>query len=100
MVIVGGTFEVQEGSREQFLVERFDLMRTSRAEQGCLEYTFSADPLNPRRVVLFEVWERKEDLDAHLASLRAAPSPSPARLAPISSSITAYDVAGEVPLGT
>ncbi len=99
MVIVGGTFEVQAGSREQFLAEHLDLMRRSRAEQGCLEYTFSADPLDPSRVVLFELWASREDLDAHLAALRAAPAASSATVTATSSSITAYEVAGEAPLG-
>ena len=98
MVIVGGTFEVQDGSREQFLAERFGLMRRSRAEHGCLEYTFSADPLSPSRVVLFEIWATREDLDAHLAAGRAAPATGPTVIA-ITSAITTYDVAGTAPLG-
>jgi hypothetical protein len=49
-------------------------MRTSRAELGCLEYTLSADPTDPGRVMLFERWARQEDLDAHLAAMRARPS--------------------------
>ncbi len=98
MVIVGGTFEVQDGSREQFLAERSDLMRRSRAEHGCLEYTFSADPLNPGRVVLFEIWASREDLDAHLAAGRTAPAMT-ATVTASSSSITTYEVAGTAPLG-
>jgi antibiotic biosynthesis monooxygenase len=46
-------------------------MRTSRAEPGCLEYTLSADPTDPRRVMLFERWARQEDLDNHLAAASA-----------------------------
>jgi quinol monooxygenase YgiN len=99
MVIVGGTFEVQGRSREQFLAERLDLMRRSRAEHGCLEYTFSADPLNPSRVLLFEIWASREDLDAHLAAGRAAPALTTASVTAISSAITTYEVAETAPLG-
>lgn len=90
MVIVVGTFEVDAGDRAEFLESRSDLMRASRVEAGCLEYTFAADPLDPERVVLTERWESKEHLDAHLAALRAdadaGPRPLPAR----SSVVTIY----------
>ena len=99
MVIVAGVFEVDPEQRDAFLAGKFDRMRTSRAEQGCLEYTFSADPLDPGRVVLYERWASQADLDAHLA-VPAAPSASPeAEVAPRSVSIMIYDVAGERPLG-
>lgn len=91
MVIVGGTFEVQGRSREQFLAERFDLMRRSRAEHGCLEYTFSADPIEPHRVLLFERWESQSDLDAHLSGMGAGPKPSSDDVTPTSISLAFYD---------
>ena len=96
MVIVGGVFEVRPEERDRFLVEHHDAMRRSRAEPGCLEYTFSADPLDPGRVLLFERWESQELLDQHLAGLQGS-APSPDEVAPLSVSITFYDVAGERP---
>ena len=93
MIIVSGTFEVDPARRDDFLAERLDRMRTSRAEAGCLEYTFSADPLEPARVVLFERWEDQAALDAHLGG-----PPMQTAIAPSSSSIVVYDVAGERPL--
>ena len=74
MVIVAGIFEVDPVQRDAFLAGRIDRMHTSRAETGCLEYTFSADPLDPGRVLLFERWARQEDLDAHLAASPARPA--------------------------
>src|SRR6059058_3664155 len=50
MVIVGGTFELDPDQREQFLAGRAAMMRRSRAEHGCLEYSFCADPLDLARV--------------------------------------------------
>lgn len=99
MVIVGGSFQVEPQLRAQYIAERSELMRRSRAERGCREYTFSADPLDPGRVVLFERWESRDDLDAHLGAARAAPAG--ARSTPVqatSSVITIYDVSGESPL--
>jgi quinol monooxygenase YgiN len=98
MIIVGGTFEVDPHKREEFLVGRHEVMRTSRAEEGCLEYTFSADPLDPGRVLLFERWATQEALDAHLSALRAAPRSSGGEVAPKAASITLYEVSGERPL--
>jgi quinol monooxygenase YgiN len=99
MVIVGGTFEMDPTDRERFLAGRQELMRASRAEAGCLEYTFAADPIVASRVVLFERWESQEALDAHIAALRAAPPSSGPEVATSESSIIIYDVSGERPLG-
>ena len=93
MVIVGGRFEVDPGQRDAFIAERHEMMRTSRGEGGCLEYTFAADPLEPGRVILFERWESQAALDAHLAAIAATTT-----IAPRSASITLYEVAGERPL--
>jgi len=99
VVIVGGEFEVEPDERERFLAGRHEMMRTSRLEPGCLEYTFSADPIEPGRVLLFERWQSQDALDAHLAALRARPSSSETDVSPKSASITIYDVAGERSLG-
>lgn len=98
MVIVAGVFTVDPAQREAFLEGRKERMRTSRAERGCLEYTFSADPLDPGRVLLYERWASQEDLDAHLAT-PASPASSGPDVAPTASTITIYDVTGERPLG-
>ena len=90
MIIVGGEFEVDPAQRDAFISEREAAMRRSRAEAGCLEYTFAADPLEPGRVILFERWEDQASLDAHLAG----PSPATA-IAARSMSIVLYDVAGD-----
>jgi quinol monooxygenase YgiN len=100
VVIVGGTFEVDPDQREEFLASRHDRMRQSRAEPGCLEYTLSADPIDPSRVVLFERWANQEALDAHLSASRALPPSAGTTVAAKTSSIIVYDVAGERPLGT
>jgi quinol monooxygenase YgiN len=98
MVIVGGTFELDPELRDKFIESRGDMMRNSRGEPGCIEYTFSADPLSATRVMLFEKWEDQAALDAHIAAMRAAPRPSDPGIVPNSASILIYDVVGERPL--
>jgi len=95
VIIVGGEFEVDPDERDRFLADRHDVMRRSRNESGCLEYTFSADPLDPGRVLLYERWESQEALDAHLSALRAGPPSSGTDVTPRAASITLYDVAGQ-----
>ena len=95
MIIVHGVFEVDPGERDAFLASRVGGMRSSRAEAGCLEYAFCADPLEPGRVVLVERWESEEALDAHLAAQRDAPAPEGPRVRPLSASIVRYTVSGE-----
>ena len=101
MVIVSGVFTVDPEQRDAFVDGRREGMRTSRAEPGCLEYTFSADPLDPGRVLLFERWESQDALHAHLAlaTQRPAPRAGDTPAAPLSASITVYDVTGERKLG-
>jgi len=98
VIIVVGSFELEPGQRDAFVAGRLDMMRRSRSETGCLEYTFCADPLEPGRVVLVERWEGQDALDFHLVALRSAPA-ADSEIRPRSSSIVLYDVARERPFG-
>ena len=93
MLVVGGSFEVGPAERDAFIAARHQSMRISRSEQGCLEYTMAADPIDPGRVILFERWESQEALDAHLAAFRQREQPSSP--APKAASIVIYEVAAE-----
>jgi quinol monooxygenase YgiN len=95
VVIVGGEFVVEPDQREEFIAGRGDAMLRSRAEPGCLEYTFAADPLVAGRVVLYERWESQEHLDVHLSGLQSSPPPPAGGIQPKSVSIMLYDVSGE-----
>jgi quinol monooxygenase YgiN len=99
VIIVGGSFEVDPGQRDEFIAGRHDAMRTSRAEAGCLDYTISADPIDAARVVLYERWESQDALDAHLAGMRTNPPPSGGGAVPVSVSVKVYDIAGERSMG-
>ncbi len=103
MLIVAGSFNVAPADRDAFIASRHEAMQLSRSERGCIEYTFSADPLVPGRVVLYERWEQQRDLDDHLSAYRArtasaTPGTGPP-IAVLSSEITLFDIAGSRPLG-
>lgn len=97
MLIVGGVFEVDPEQRDAFLASRVEAMQRSRAEAGNQEYVLAADPVEPSRVILFEIWDDQASLDAHLAAMRTdVPAAPPAGEvpAPRSAAIQIYDVSG------
>ena len=69
MIIVQGVFQVAPANTKAFLAETVETQRISRAEPGCIEYVFAADPLEPGRIVLSERWETRALLDAHIDAL-------------------------------
>lgn len=99
MVIVAGQFDVEPAQREEFIKGREDAMRRSRAEDGCITYVFSADPLEPGRVYLFERWESKEALAAHIAAMRNAPRPA-GGVKVLASEIQQYEIGAVGPVGS
>ena len=93
MFIIGGYVEVDPSQREAFLAERIEDIKTSQAEDGCGEYVMSADPINPSRVLVFEIWESDAHHDAHLQRMRAPrPADAPARIPLQSVNVLYYDV--------
>jgi quinol monooxygenase YgiN len=96
MVIVQGAFAVKPDERDRFLEATTAGIRSSRAEEGCLEYVMAADPLDPGRVVLSERWESMEHLEQHLKGIGArrseSSSASDARPASLGQQITIYTV--------
>jgi quinol monooxygenase YgiN len=98
MVIVEGIMEVDPSRRDEFLQGRRDAIAAARAEQGCVEYAFSADAVEPGRVRIFERWESQADLDAHLAGRGQAPAPPAGAPAITSAELRVYQIAGMSPL--
>ncbi len=98
VVIVQGVFSVDPNERDRFVETSVEAMRSSRQEEGCLEYVIAADPLDPERVVLSERWESMEHLQQHLAQQRNAPRGVDARPVPRSVEITLFEVATSRPL--
>jgi quinol monooxygenase YgiN len=99
VIIVAGYFVVDPGQRAAFLDSRAEGMRASRAEPGCITYAFSPDPLEPGRVLLFERWESKEALGAHLAGLRARPR-TPDGIEVLESELQQYEISAVGPVGS
>jgi quinol monooxygenase YgiN len=99
VIIVAGTLEVDPAQRDEFLRSRAEGVRRSRSEPGCIAYVFSADPVEPGRVCLFERWESKAALGAHLAGQQAA-GPEPAGVPVLSAEIQQYEISAVGPIGS
>ncbi len=65
-VIIAGEIDVPPDRRDACLAAIAELqLATRRDEPGCLAYVFSADPVTPGRIVVYERWESAESLLAH-----------------------------------
>lgn len=97
MLILAGEFEVDPTRRDEFLAGREDMMRISRSEPGNHHYIWSADPVDPNKVFLFECWETKEALHAHMVALQSRP-PAPGSDIIVSGEVLQYDIAKVGPI--
>ncbi len=100
MIIVAGYIDVDPAVRGEFLEAMRDTIVATRSEPGCIEYTFSADAVEPGRVRLFEQWETKDDLGTHLAAGARQPSPASAQFERASVELMQYEISAQGPLGS
>jgi quinol monooxygenase YgiN len=95
MIIVMGEFNVAPEDAQQYMACRADRIRKSRLEPGCLEYTYSADPLSPGRVILSERWDSAETFATHVATVKAEGLALPGDVPVISAAIKRFEATGE-----
>lgn len=68
MIQINGTIKLGttiDAATQKAIIE---LVRASRNEDGCLDYTFARDLADPDTLVLFERWRDRAALDAHMQS--------------------------------
>jgi quinol monooxygenase YgiN len=94
MVIVAGHITVDPAQRESYLAGSVSVVENARRADGCLDFSVTADLLDPGRVNLFERWV---SLAAVKAFRRSAPR-SKRGAAMLSASVAEYDVADVRPL--
>lgn len=68
MIIIAGTVEVDPKQRDAALAAGCPHMEATRQLAGCLDYVWSADPLAPGRIVVFERWASQGALAVHFES--------------------------------
>ena len=65
MIIIAGSVSVKPDRRDEWMGVAMAMSRASQAEDGCVTYRFYADLEDPNLMLLFEVWESEEALEAH-----------------------------------
>jgi len=63
-VIVCGHLDVDPAQREAYLETCVDVVAAARLAPGCLEFSLSADLLEPARIQVLERWESRAAVEA------------------------------------
>jgi quinol monooxygenase YgiN len=63
MIIVAGKLYVDDHVRDAYVADCRTVVEQARSAPGCLDFTVAADPLEPGRVNVYEVWESDEDVE-------------------------------------
>jgi quinol monooxygenase YgiN len=94
MIIVAGHLVVDHDERDAYLRGCEEVVAAARRTPGCLEFSVSADLLQPGRIVIFERWAAPDAVQAFLGS-----GPSEEQGAAIlSAAVTEYEVTAIRPL--
>ncbi|OZM70996.1 antibiotic biosynthesis monooxygenase [Amycolatopsis antarctica] len=62
MIIIAGRLYVAPGERDGYLRSCRDAIEQARVSAGCLDYSLTADPVEPGRINVYERWESNEEL--------------------------------------
>jgi quinol monooxygenase YgiN len=65
-IIVTGVIDLDPARRDEAVAAALEVMEATRAEEGSVTYTFSADLTDPGRFHLVEQWASAEAMDAHM----------------------------------
>jgi len=68
MILVMGTVRVSPDAIEVLRPAMAAQVAASRAEDGCIDYAYGLDVLEPGLIRVSEAWTSRAALDAHLAS--------------------------------
>ena len=68
MVIVAGHVVVDPEQRDDYLSGCVEVVRQARRAPGCLDFSLSADLLEPGRINIFERWESAAAVEAFRGS--------------------------------
>ncbi len=68
MLIIAGHLEVDEADRDGYVADCQTVVEQARAATGCIDFSITADSLEPGRVNIFERWESDEQLESFRGS--------------------------------
>ena len=68
MLLIIGTIRLPAENLESARPVMAEMLRASRAEDGCFDYSYAEDVLEPGLIHVSELWRDREALDRHFAS--------------------------------
>lgn len=68
MLLITGTFRIAPDNFTDALPVMARMIAASRGEDGCLDYSYAADLLEPGLIRVTERWRDQDALDTHLTS--------------------------------
>lgn len=76
-LVIAGTVRVPPENLARFKPHMLKMLAASRAEDGCLSYSYAEDVAEPGLIRVFEAWRDQAAIDAHfqaphMAEWRAA----------------------------
>ena len=99
MLVIAGTIRVPRRNLDGLRPHMLAILGASRAEDGCIVYSYAEDIEEPGLIRVFEAWRDRAALDAHIKTDHLAAWRESWPLHGVSDRrLTAYEVAGETPL--
>ena len=71
-LIIAGTVRVPVENLQAFRPHMLAMLEASRAEDGCIAYSYAEDVAEPGLIRVFEAWRDEAALDAHFATAHMA----------------------------
>ena len=68
MLLIVGTIRLPPENVTRARSAMADMVAASRAEEGCVEYSYAEDVLEPGLIHVKELWRDRSALDRHFAS--------------------------------
>jgi quinol monooxygenase YgiN len=68
MILIVGTIRLASDDHRKAAIAMTAMITASRAEKGCLEYSYAADILDPGLIHVKEIWTDRASLHAHFQS--------------------------------
>ena len=100
MIQINGTIKLGKPMDAATRKAMVEMVRASRAEDGCLDYAFAEDLADPDTLILFERWRDRDALaahgqSAHMVEFRGVMAANPQ----VSREIRVYETDEGEPLG-
>lgn len=72
MIVVTGYITINPDMRAEVEAAVATLVPLTLAEEGCAQYSYAADLLDPNRINIIEQWETDEAMTAHMGTTHLA----------------------------